>query len=80
MPPISIVAVLYQANIPDAAGRRPAVYLASPSLRSLPVLAGLRPGVVAALVEAGAEVEELLAARDLDAAYALLEEHSIAEP
>jgi rsbT antagonist protein RsbS len=37
------------------------------------VLVGLRPGVVSALVEAGAEVDGLRAAIDLDAAYALLQ-------
>jgi len=37
------------------------------------VLVGLRPGVVSALVEAGAEVDGLRAAIDLDAAFALLQ-------
>jgi rsbT antagonist protein RsbS len=36
------------------------------------VLVGLRPGVVSALVEAGAEVDGLRTAIDLDAAYSLL--------
>jgi rsbT antagonist protein RsbS len=36
------------------------------------VLVGLKPGVVSALIAAGAEVDGLLAAIDLDAAYALL--------
>jgi rsbT antagonist protein RsbS len=36
------------------------------------VLVGLRPGVVAALVNMGADVDGLLAAIDLDAAFALL--------
>lgn len=37
------------------------------------VLVGLRPGVVSALIEAGADVDGLKAAIDLDAAFALLE-------
>jgi rsbT antagonist protein RsbS len=37
------------------------------------VLVGLRPGVVSALIEAGADVDGLPAAIDLDAAFALLE-------
>jgi len=37
------------------------------------VLAGLRPGVVSALIEAGADVDGLRAAIDLDAAFALLQ-------
>lgn len=38
-----------------------------------PVLIGLRPGVVSALVEAGADVNDIQAASSLDAAFALLE-------
>jgi rsbT antagonist protein RsbS len=37
------------------------------------VLAGLRPGVVSALIEAGAEVDGVRAAINLDAAFAMLE-------
>jgi len=37
------------------------------------VLVGLRPGVVSALIEAGADVDGLRAAVNLDAAFALLE-------
>jgi rsbT antagonist protein RsbS len=37
------------------------------------VLAGLRPGVVSALIEAGADTDGLRAAIDLDAAFALLQ-------
>ncbi len=37
------------------------------------VLVGLQPGVVSALIEAGAEVDGLRAALDLDAAFALLQ-------
>ena len=37
------------------------------------VLAGLRPGVVSALIEAGADVDGLRAAINLDAAFALLQ-------
>ncbi|MBW2271584.1 MAG: STAS domain-containing protein [Deltaproteobacteria bacterium] len=37
------------------------------------VLVGLRPGVVSALIEAGADVDGLRAAINLDAAYALLQ-------
>ena len=37
------------------------------------VLVGLRPGVVSALIEAGADVDGLRAAINLDAAFALLE-------
>lgn len=37
------------------------------------VLAGLRPGIVSALVEAGAEVTTVRAALDLDHAFSLLE-------
>jgi rsbT antagonist protein RsbS len=38
------------------------------------MVAGLQPGVVAALVELGAAVEDVEAALDLDAAFARLEE------
>ena len=37
------------------------------------VLAGLRPGIVSALIETGAEVDGLRAAINLDAAFALLQ-------
>ena len=37
------------------------------------VLVGLRPGVVSALIEAGADVDGLRAAIDLDTAFALLQ-------
>lgn len=37
------------------------------------VLAGLRPGVVSALMEAGADTDGLRAAIDLDAAFAMLQ-------
>ena len=37
------------------------------------VLVGLRPGVVSALIEAGADVDGLRAATNLDAAFALLQ-------
>ena len=37
------------------------------------VLVGLRPGVVSALIEAGADVDGVRAAINLDAAYALLQ-------
>ncbi len=37
------------------------------------VLAGLRPGVVSALIEAGCDIDGLRAAIDLDAAFARLE-------
>ncbi len=37
-----------------------------------PVLAGMRPGVVSALIEAGVDLGNLRAAIDLDAAYAVL--------
>ncbi|MGB5622492.1 MAG: STAS domain-containing protein [Gammaproteobacteria bacterium] len=37
------------------------------------VLAGLRPGVVSALIEAGADTDGLRAAIDLDAAFAMLQ-------
>ena len=36
------------------------------------ILVGMRPGVVSALIEVGADVEGLLSAIDLDAAYAML--------
>ena len=38
------------------------------------VLVGMRPGVVSALIEVGADVDGLRAAFDLDAAYGLLEQ------
>jgi anti-anti-sigma regulatory factor len=41
-----------------------------------PVLVGLRPGVVSALIEAGADVDDIQAASSLDAAFALLEPQS----
>ncbi|NOR19725.1 MAG: STAS domain-containing protein, partial [Xanthomonadales bacterium] len=44
------------------------------------VLVGMRPGVVSALIEVGADVDGLRAAFDLDAAYALLEQEPDAEP
>ena len=44
------------------------------------VLVGLQPGVVSALIEAGAEVDGLRAAFDLDAAFTLLESQPDAEP
>jgi rsbT antagonist protein RsbS len=37
------------------------------------VLVGMRPGVVSALIEMGAEVEGLRSAIDLDSAYAMLQ-------
>lgn len=37
-----------------------------------PVLAGMRPGVVSALIEAGVDTDNLQTAIDLDAAYAIL--------
>ena len=43
------------------------------------VLAGLQPGVVSSLIEAGAEVDDVQAAIDLDAAFALLRPESGAE-
>ena len=43
------------------------------------VLAGLRPGVVSALIEAGADVSSLQAAINLDAAFALLQPEPEAE-
>ena len=39
-----------------------------------PVLCGLRPGVVAALVELGTDVDGIDAAADLDGAFALVED------
>jgi rsbT antagonist protein RsbS len=44
------------------------------------VLVGLRPGVVSALIEAGADVDGLQAAINLDAAFALLEPEPESEP
>ena len=44
------------------------------------VLVGLRPGVVSALIEAGADIDGLRAAIDLDAAYAMLQPEAEAEP
>jgi len=44
------------------------------------VLVGLRPGVVSSLIEAGADVDGLLAAIDLDSAYALLQPEPELEP
>ena len=44
------------------------------------VLAGLQPGVVSALIEAGADVDGLRAAINLDAAYALLQPDPEPEP
>jgi rsbT antagonist protein RsbS len=44
------------------------------------VLVGMRPGVVSALIEVGADVDGLRAALDLDAAYAMLEQEPDAEP
>jgi hypothetical protein len=41
---------------------------------------GLRPGVVSALIEAGADVDGLQAAINLDAAFALLQPEPEAEP
>ena len=40
------------------------------------ILLGLRPGVVSALIEAGAEVDGLDAAIDLDGAFEMLESHA----
>ena len=37
------------------------------------VLAGLRAGVVSSLVELGAETDDVLAARDLDGAFRIME-------
>ena len=42
-------------------------------MRAESVLVGLRPGVVSALIEAGADVDGLRAAINLDAAFALLQ-------
>jgi rsbT antagonist protein RsbS len=44
------------------------------------VLVGLRPGVVSALIEAGADVDGLRAAINLDAAFALLQPEPDTEP
>ena len=44
------------------------------------VLVGLRPGVVSALIEAGADVDGLRAAIDLDAAFEMLEPEPELEP
>ena len=44
------------------------------------VLAGLRPGVVSALIEAGADVDGLRATINLDAAFALLQPEPDPEP
>jgi len=44
------------------------------------VLVGLRPGVVSALIEAGADVDGLQAAINLDAAFALLQPVPEPEP
>ena len=44
------------------------------------VLVGLRPGVVSALIEAGADVDGLQAAINLDAAFALLQPEPVTEP
>jgi rsbT antagonist protein RsbS len=44
------------------------------------VLVGLRPGVVSALIEAGADVDGLRAAIDLDAAFDMLEPEPEPEP
>jgi len=41
---------------------------------------GLRPGVVSALIEAGADVDGLRAAINLDAAFALLQPEPEPEP
>jgi rsbT antagonist protein RsbS len=43
------------------------------------VLVGLRPGVVSSLIEAGVQVDGLLAAVSLDAAFAMFEPESTAE-
>jgi rsbT antagonist protein RsbS len=45
-----------------------------------PVLVGLQPGVVSALIEAGADVDGLRTAIDLDAAFALLQPEPDPEP
>jgi anti-anti-sigma regulatory factor len=44
------------------------------------VLVGLRPGVVSALIEAGADVDGLRAATNLDSAFALLQPEPEPEP
>jgi rsbT antagonist protein RsbS len=44
------------------------------------VLVGLRPGVVSALIEAGAEVDGLRAAIDLDSAFTLLQPEPEIDP
>ena len=44
------------------------------------VLAGLRPGVVSALIEAGADVDGLRACVNLDAAFALLQPEPEVQP
>jgi hypothetical protein len=44
------------------------------------VLVGMRPGVVSALIEAGADADGLRAASNLDAAFAMLEPEPEAEP
>jgi len=44
------------------------------------VLVGLRPGVVSALIEVGADIDGLRAAINLDAAFALLETELEPEP
>jgi len=44
------------------------------------VLVGLRPGVVSALIETGADVDGLRTAIDLDAAFALLQPEPEPEP
>jgi rsbT antagonist protein RsbS len=44
------------------------------------ILVGLRPGVVSALIEAGADVDGLRAAINLDAAFALLQPEPEPEP
>jgi anti-anti-sigma regulatory factor len=46
---------------------------------AMPVLCGLRPGVVAALVELGADVDGINAAADLDGAFELIEESAADE-
>jgi rsbT antagonist protein RsbS len=44
------------------------------------ILVGMRPGVVSALIEVGADVDGLLSAIDLDAAYAMLAPEPEPEP
>jgi rsbT antagonist protein RsbS len=44
------------------------------------ILVGMRPGVVSALIQVGAEVDGLLSAIDLDAAYAMLAPEPEPEP